>query len=442
VVANTGVGRSVGRWGLVVALTILAVGTLTVVGVVAWLDRSVDRVDVDGLGATPPPPAVGRDDDGSDEDGDPDDGSLPAPDVEDVDVDVEGDALTVLVLGSDSREVLTPEERAELGTGDAWGERTETIVLLRLDPDADEMRLVSVPRDTLLTRCDGSRGRVNAAYAIGEREGVGGMSCVVETLTTWAGVTIDHAVKVDFRGFVDIVDNLGGVPIVLDEPIRDRRANLDLEAGCTRLDGAQSLAFVRARSIDDDYGRMGRQQRFVEELRRELATVGVFDDAPRLLRTAEAVARSVELDSTLTLNRIQQLVRQHRATVASPIDGRSMLGEPDLGSDGTYFLAVDQDDARDSIRWLEGDDEAGDVLVDPDREGVRPPGEQDDAAEQDDPAEQDDEDEVAEVPSTTVDRGVGTDAGRPGGSSPDEAPEAPAGTGDGPELGPAEAPRC
>ena len=218
---------------LVVLLALLSIVAASVVLSLVSLDRSVGRVDVDGLGEP--------DDDGTDpprERRDPD----PA------------EPLTVLVLGSDSREVLSAEERRTLGTGHADGERTETIALVRLDPGADELRVLSVPRDTLLTRCDGSRGRVNAAYGIGERDGVGGMSCVVTTLTEWGGISIDHAVKLDFRGFVDVVDALGGVPIILDEPLVDERANLDLPAGCTRLDGRQALAFVRARSLDSDFG--------------------------------------------------------------------------------------------------------------------------------------------------------------------------------------------
>lgn len=331
---------------------LVGVAMIAVAGTVFALDRSVDRVDVEGLGETPSVDYVDDDDETADERAQTD------PDLGET--DVAPDALTVLVLGSDSREVLTSEERDELGTGDAWGERTETIALLRLDPDADEMRMLNVPRDTLITRCDGSRGRVNAAYAIGERNGVGGTTCIVETLREWIGIAIDHTVKVDFRGFVDIVDALDGVPMVLDEPISDQDANLDLEAGCTRLDGAEALAFVRARHIDDDFGRMARQQRLVEEVRRELASVGVFDELPRLLRTADAVARSVELDSSLTLNRIQRLARQHRDTLTAPIDGRAIPGV--IQRDGIAFLEVEREDALEMARWLETgfdpDDEA------------------------------------------------------------------------------------
>jgi LCP family protein required for cell wall assembly len=326
-----------GRRIVVWLVSLVAVGMLAATGVmIVALERSLDRVDVTGLGEAP---GSGTDDDDADDADPATDGAT-------------AEAITVLVLGSDTRQVLTREERRELGTGDAWGERTESIALLRLDPEADTLRMLNVPRDTLLTRCDGSRGRVNAAYQIGDQEGTGALSCVVETLTTWGGIAIDHAVKVDFRGFVDIVDAVGGVPMVLDEPISDQRANLDLPAGCTRLDGATALAFVRARSIDSDFGRIERQQRFVEELRTEIGELGILRDLPQLYRTASATARAVELDQQLTLPRIQQLARQHRQTLELPVQGRSIPGATEM-INGMAFLRVDDDDVRAGFRWLE-----------------------------------------------------------------------------------------
>lgn len=327
------------RRALVFSL-VAVTGLPAVAGIGIWsLNASIDRVGVDGLGQQPPVGAAG---DGEASNADPDA-------VADEDLDPR--ALTVLVLGSDSRAVLTPEERRELGTGDAEGERTEAISLVRLDPDDGAVRMLSVPRDTLISRCDGSSGRINAAYAIGELDGRGGATCVVQTLTEWLGVAIDHVVKVDFRGFVDIVDALGGVNMYLDEALQDRNANLDLRAGCQRLDGADALAFVRARHIDSDFGRMGRQQRFVTELRNELAAVGVFDDPTRTYRVAEAVARAVELDDSLTLNRIQQLAREARATLQGGLDGQVVPGDVET-INGAAYVRVDEDRTRELLRWL------------------------------------------------------------------------------------------
>jgi LCP family protein required for cell wall assembly len=329
---------SKGRVVVLVALAAVVGLTIVAAGVVWWLDSSVDRVGVDGLGEG------GSGGLGSEAEASEDD--------EDWRNDVDPSSLTVLVLGSDSRDVLTPEERVELSTGYAEGERTEVMALTRLDPQTGEVRVLSVPRDSLVRRCDDTQGRVNAAYSIGEQDEPGsGASCVVETLRDWLGVRIDHVVKVDFRGFVDIVDSLGGVSMYIDEPLQDDRANLDLDEGCQRLDGAQSLAFVRARSIDSDFGRMERQHRFVAELRDELADQGVLSDLGRLLRVAEATARAVELDDSLTIGRIQQLVRDHRDTIRGEIDGRSLEGEIER-IDGIDFLRIDEERAAELVRWL------------------------------------------------------------------------------------------
>jgi len=336
--------RILGGAGIVAAFS-LAVFS----GVVFALDGSLTRVEVDGLSGDPAPPAptsTGASEGQEATDGEP--ATSAAPETEPV---------TVLLLASDSREELTPQERDELGTGMAWGTRTEVVALVRLDPGADSLRTVHVPRDTVLTLCDGSEGRVNAAYGVGERTGVGGMSCVVQTLTAWSGLSIDHAVMADFGGFVDIVDAIGGVELFLDQPLYDRRANLDLQAGCQVLDGADALAFARARSIDSDFGRISRQQRLLIELRDQLAENGVLSEPVRTLRFAEAVASSLQIDASLTLNRIRELVMDHRGTVQLPLDMRTTTGTPDTSGEA-WLLRPDEAVAAELFTWLiEGDPE-------------------------------------------------------------------------------------
>jgi LCP family protein required for cell wall assembly len=321
-------------WALVGLVGIAVVAGATTV---LMLDRSVTRVDVAGLGEEPdrPEPVELEND------------QEPAIDVP----EPAADAVTVLLLGSDSREVLTAEERRQLGTGNVDGERTEVVSLVHIDPDDEQIRMVQIPRDTLVERCDGTRGRINAAYGIGEREGIGGMSCVVQTVTAWSGVTIDHAVKVDFRGFVDIVDAVGGVEMQIDEPLQDRRANLDLQPGCVHLDGAEALAFVRARHLDDDFGRIARQHRFLQELRAQVGELGILQDLRRLVRLADATARSVELDDSLTLGRIQQLVMGHREVLSGEIETRTVPGTPSTDT-GFFFLRPDEQRAAELFSWL------------------------------------------------------------------------------------------
>lgn len=382
--------RIFGGVGVVAAFTLAVLA-----GVVVALDQSLTRVEVQGLGVrgvTSDVPDDDRGDEGPVADELDHTSSLEAR------LDDAAEPLTVLVLGSDSREVLTAQERAELGTGMAWGERTEVVALVRIDPNADELRMVNIPRDSLVTRCDGTRGRINAAHSIGERTSVGGVSCVVQTVTDWSGVRIDHAVMVDFRGFLEIVDAIGGIEMYIEEPMRDQRANLDLQAGCQVLDGADALAFVRARGLDDDFGRIRRQQRLLVEMRDQVNEDGVLSDPVRTLRFAEAVASSLQVDSTLTLNRIRRVVMDHRSSLQDPLEARTVPGTPDTSGEA-WLLRPDEEAAAELFRWLlEGDPE---------------PEERSSAAEEPSSAAED-----RQQPRRTVDDEQAEDDDRPIGSQP------------------------
>lgn len=329
----------------------LVLALALVVGVSVWsIDRNVDRVDVGGLRGE------------GDEEDDGNDGEGRGDRAEADELDAE--PLTVLVLGTDSREELSERERRELGTGYVPGARAEVIALTRLDPVADEVRILSVPRDARVELCDGSEGRINEAFDIGEEAGYGGETCTVQTLTRLLRTPIDHVVTVDFGGFVDIVDALGGVTMYLAEPLEDEDANLDLPAGCVDLDGAQALAFARARHIDDDFGRIARQQRLVGEMLDEVSELGLLQDLPQLMQLADRVARAVDLDSSLDLLRLQELIREHRSTIAGGLEGRSIPGAITMVG-AASMVELDDDAAEQLVPWLltgevdEGSSESG-----------------------------------------------------------------------------------
>lgn len=314
-------GRGLRVLGVVVLLVLAAV----VVGAVL-LDRSIDREQVDGLATNDDVEASEADDGGE--------GGEALPD---------GPTRVrhVLVVGLDDRSVLTPEERRELSTGDAEGARTETLMLVRVDPDRDQLDALRFPRDLLVTRCDGSRGRINAAYGIGERDGRGGTSCLVSTITGWSGLPIHHVVTVDFRGFVDLVDAVDGVELYLDQPLFDRRAGLDLPEGCVRLDGADALAFARARSIDSDLGRIDRQQQLVAAALEQIATPRTLADPTRLTALVRAAERNLTLDDRLSTQRMLQFGRVAAERGADDLVTRTVEGTMDA-SEGPWFLVPDE----------------------------------------------------------------------------------------------------
>lgn len=198
----------------------------------------------------------------------------------------------VLIVGSDSRADLTPEERNELTTGGDFGdERTDTILLLVAD--GNRVALLSFPRDLWVERCDGNSQRINTAVQ------VGGLDCLAQTITATSGIGVDHVVQVSFGGFVGVVEAVGGVELCLERAIADRDAGIDLPAGCQTLGGADALGYVRVRKIDDDLKRIERQQEFLSALAGRVASPSTILAPWRAWPTAGAIGNSLTADEGL-----------------------------------------------------------------------------------------------------------------------------------------------
>lgn len=224
--------------------------------------------------------------------------------------------LNVLIVGNDSREGLSAEERRKYGTGNHEGSRTDTVMLVQLELNGEGRGAVlSFPRDLLVTRCDGSRGRINAAYGLGLERNGDGPSCLVETVSDLTGVEINHYVEISFAGFLEVVDAIGGVGLYLDEPLIDEEAHIDLPAGCVELRGRDALGFVRARHVDNDFGRIARQQRFLKETVREATELGVLANPSKLYELIDAAASAVKTDERLDLAGMRKIAGgMHRLT--------------------------------------------------------------------------------------------------------------------------------
>ncbi|ANH36622.1 Regulatory protein MsrR [Nocardioides dokdonensis FR1436] len=159
---------------------------------------------------------------------------------------------TYLMVGSDSREGLTPEERKALGTGNAAGQRTDTIMLLHTGSGPN--LLMSIPRDSLVEIPDRGTTKINAAYAFG------GPKLLVKTIERNTGIHIDEYVEIGIGGFVGLVDAVGGVEICPEKAMKDPLANLDVEAGCQEADGSTALGYARSRKTYTALGDVQRAQ--------------------------------------------------------------------------------------------------------------------------------------------------------------------------------------
>ncbi|MFH9185050.1 LCP family protein [Streptomyces sp. NPDC017673] len=309
-------GRRVGRRSRALKIVGLALTGTLVLGVAAagwayWhLDHNIRSVDIDSaLGDDRPARAVVTPSATAPADASP----LPTG------------SLNILVLGSDSR---SGKDNQELGGGDSGGARSDTAMVVHIDAGRTKATVVSIPRDTLVTRpsCPlTSGGRTAPAYGamFNSAYAVGGPVCAVKTVETLTGVRMDHYLEVDFSGFAKLVDALGGVDVTTGQDIDDDKSHLHLKAGTHHLDGKQALALARTRhGIGDgsDLGRIGLQQTLVKALLAEMSGGGLLSDPARLYQVADAVTTSLTTDTGLnSLNELVSLGRSLKGLTADRV---------------------------------------------------------------------------------------------------------------------------
>jgi len=196
-------------------------------------------------------------------------------------------ACNYLLLGSDSREGLTPEEQVAFGTDeDIGGEnRSDTIILVHTEPSRREAVFVSFPRDLWVEIPGVGTGKINSAFEGGVQGG--GPARVARTVKALTGMQIHHVLYVDLAGFKGLVDALGGVDMCVPYPMQDVLTGLDIPAGCQRFDGATALAYVRTRhqpcDAVPDFARISRQQQFLRAVVSRLLQPGELLRLPRLV---------------------------------------------------------------------------------------------------------------------------------------------------------------
>ncbi|MER5935164.1 LCP family protein [Streptomyces sp. NPDC002054] len=188
------------------------------------------------------------------------------------------DCTTYLIVGSDSREGLTKEDKKRLHTGSADGKRTDSMMVLAACSGGNSM--ISLPRDSDVEipsfvgsesgKTFPARGRtkLNAAYAMD------GPELLVRTVEHNTGLRIDHYAEIGFAGFANIVDALGGVEMDIEKAFKDDKSGADFQAGKQTLNGEQALAFVRTRYAfaESDLARTKNQQKFLSALASQAAT--------------------------------------------------------------------------------------------------------------------------------------------------------------------------
>lgn len=229
------------------------------------------------------------------------------------------DRITVLLLGTDKR----PDDPSP--------PRTDNIIVVTADLRSGRVGMISLPRDLFVPIPGFSRsGKINTAYVVGESNNYpgGGGSLAKKTVSELLGYPIDYYIKIDFDGFVRIVDLIGGIDIEVPKTIHDEEyptidygyTTFHIDAGFHHLDGETALKYVRTRHADDDFERARRQQAVLLAIKdrvlaqKLLATLKIFDIMDVLSNSVEhdippaELLDLVALASRTEISQIDQLV--------------------------------------------------------------------------------------------------------------------------------------
>lgn len=267
----------------------------------------------------------------------------------------DGDTLTFLVVGSDSRERL--DDLAFFGQ--AAGERGDVIMLVHLDQASGEARMLSIPRDLWVDIPGNGEGKINAAYSFG------GPSLMVQTIQENLGIEVNHYVEVDFVGFIEMVDELGGIEMTFPYPARDSKSGLSVGAGTQTLEGEQALAFARSRKYEEyqndtwvsvdasDLGRTQRQQEVVRAILTELKTPASIAEAGQI---ASSLAEHMTVDAALATSSVASLAWDFRGLVTGSIDGQTLPVYGDTVNGASVVMAAEPEASATIDGFLSGDE--------------------------------------------------------------------------------------
>jgi len=235
--------------------------------------------------------------------------------------------MNVLVLGSDSRAVLDPQDLQHYdptGADRHSGQRADSIVLLHVDPTAARAVTIAFPRDLRVPSPGGGFQKINSFYNQG-------ISALVKAVHDFSGLPVNHYVEVNFNSFRTITNALGGVNVRFTRKVLDTDSGLNQPAGCNLLTGDQALAFVRVRHIDSDYGRIARQELFVKLMMDKVLSAGTVLNPQKVVSLINLAASNVGHDSGLGLSTMSSLALRFRHFSSSDLDFRVVpsLPQPD-----------------------------------------------------------------------------------------------------------------
>lgn len=238
-----------------------------------------------------------------------------------------GAGTNYLIVGSDSREGMSDEDKKKLHTGTVEGKRTDSMMILHVGENGNTM--ISLPRDSNVkipsfvgsesgkTRGPLGEKKLNAAYSID------GPQLLVRTVEYNTGLRIDHYAEIGFGGFAEIVDAVGGVEMDIPKAFKDKKSGADFEAGKQTLNGEEALAFVRTRyAFGSDLERTKNQQKFLAALASQTATPGTILNPFKLYPTLGAGLDTLVVDKDMGLMDLAEMFWAMKGITGG--DGKSM----------------------------------------------------------------------------------------------------------------------
>ncbi|TDC73218.1 LytR family transcriptional regulator [Micromonospora sp. KC606] len=257
-------------------------------------------------------------------------GELLAPDARQPRTDLDG-GLNYLLVGTDRR---TDSSRPD--------QRSDTILIVHVPPGMRQAYLISVPRDLLVTippgnGYPGGQDKINAAYEHGGG-GRGGTRLLSTVLTRLTGIRFDGAALVDFAGFKEVIDLLGGVRMCVDTEVRSIHTGNVFSPGCQQMNGAQALDYVRQRYDlpGGDYDRQRHQQQLLRAVLDKAGQTDLRGDPVKLDRVLRAVGGSLTVDTNGVP--LQELALALRALPADALSGVQVPSYPQMIGSVSYVV--------------------------------------------------------------------------------------------------------
>lgn len=301
---------STGKKVLLGLLIVAVLGVFGAVGFIYYVDSKIDKIPDEAL-----------------------------PSLEE---DIDQGFRNILIVGSDSREDL-PEGFENFGS--YGGERTDVIMIAHVIP-GEGAQLLSLPRDLKVAIPGEGTNRVNAAFVFG------GPDLLVKTIQENFDIPIHHYVEIDFGGFARVVDALGGIEKTFDNPARDKKSGLNVEAGTQVMDGEAALAYARSRSYQElidgswqsvdgsDIGRTHRQQEVLLLMFDQATSKSAAFNLPSFATT---FAEQIRADAGFTPSVMIDLGRAGLSLSSSDIETKTLPVTGSTEGGVAYVVRVEPD---------------------------------------------------------------------------------------------------